>query len=1000
MRFIGVLMFVAAYEVVAQDVPYRLGIWDADSLGNHRVILRVESKQVCDAVRAHIPWRRRDLHPDQKNLILVDATTGKQITNLLRIDVNREYGDVVFQPGTMPGTYQLYILPFVGTKKSNYPKLAYPKPEQSAEEDWLWRNYLTEADLKLQSWRVLPKAQVIAFEARDSLDAYWPMEVIATRAEMDSLASAHPGAALLVFPEVRENSIKMTDDLPFRWILRGPGGAVRGVSLRGEFFVFQLGVFAMRHGLQDLRLRFTDLRTSPVARTISASRFTCLNLGGVDNADREFSSVVSVDSGKVRPLWCGVKIDEGVPAGRYTGSLTLGAGEDETTLPVEITVLDSVASDCGDDEPQNLSRLRWLNSRLAVDDSVIAPYQPVQVRGNAMDILGRRITLGADGLPTAIESFFTEEMTAVGPRSRPILASPFQILVEDSTGTILPFQYSPLRMTKQAPGAAAWEVTGTSPGLTMHVRGTLEGDGTLEYAAVLSTDRPRSVSNVRLVFAMPADVAKFAMGLGLKGGVRPPQIDWVWDVTRNQDGAWLGDVNAGLQFTLKDENYTRPLNTNFYKLKPLAMPTSWCNGGKGGIRIGNVDSETVSVVAFSGSQALVPGQQLAYNFRLMVTPFHPLNTREQFATRYYHRFDDLHAIAATGANTVNVHHATPINPYLNYPFLQPAAMKAYADSAHALGMKMKIYYTVRELTNRAPELFALRSLGEEIFVHGSGGGASWLQEHLGGDYIAGWYVPELKDAAIITSGVSRWHNFYVEGVAWLLRNIGIDGLYIDDVAFDRLTMKRIRKLLDRLRPGSLIDLHSANQYNERDGFANSANLYLEHFPYLDRLWFGEYFDYAAPPDYWMVEVSGIPFGLMGEMLEKGGNPWRGMLYGMTSRLPWAGDPRSVWKLWDAFGIQDSRMIGYWVTSNPVKTDDPDVLATVFLKKGRAMVALASWAAEPRRVRLSWDWKGLGLNSRRALIVAPEVEAFQSAAHFTPDQELPVEPGKGMVLIVE
>jgi hypothetical protein len=33
-------------------------------------------------------------------------------------------------------------------------------------------------------------------------------------------------------------------------------------------------------------------------------------------------------------------------------------------------------------------------------------------------------------------------------------------------------------------------------------------------------------------------------------------------------------------------------------------------------------------------------------------------------------------------------------------------------------------------------------------------------------------------------------------------------------------------------------------------------------------------------------------------------------------------------------------------------------------------------------------------------VAPEVEAFQSAAEFTPDQEIAVDPGKGMVLIVE
>ena len=99
-----------------------------------------------------------------------------------------------------------------------------------------------------------------------------------------------------------------------------------------------------------------------------------------------------------------------------------------------------------------------------------------------------------------------------------------------------------------------------------------------------------------------------------------------------------------------------------------------------------------------------------------------------------------------------------------------------------------------------------------------------------------------------------------------------------------MTMKRVRKILNRTNPGALIDLHSANQFNPRDGFANSANLYLEHFPYLDRLWFGEYFDYNSSPDFWLIEVSGIPYGLMGEMLQDGGNRWRGMLYGMNDRL--------------------------------------------------------------------------------------------------------------------
>ncbi|GAG80099.1 unnamed protein product, partial [marine sediment metagenome] len=37
-----------------------------------------------------------------------------------------------------------------------------------------------------------------------------------------------------------------------------------------------------------------------------------------------------------------------------------------------------------------------------------------------------------------------------------------------------------------------------------------------------------------------------------------------------------------------------------------------------------------------------------------------------------------------------------------YPFLRPEKMKAYIDKAHARDMKVKIYYTVRELSNRAP----------------------------------------------------------------------------------------------------------------------------------------------------------------------------------------------------------------------------------------------------------------------------------------------------------
>jgi hypothetical protein len=275
-----------------------------------------------------------------------------------------------------------------------------------------------------------------------------------------------------------------------------------------------------------------------------------------------------------------------------------------------------------------------------------------------------------------------------------------------------------------------------------------------------------------------------------------------------------------------------------------------------------------------------------------------------------------------------------------------------------------------------------------------------LQEHLGSDYIAAWHVPEIKDAAIINSGVSRWHNFYVEGLSWLVKNVGIDGLYIDDVAFDRTTMKRVRKVLDRDNPRALIDLHSANQYNPRDGFASSANLYLEHFPFLNRLWFGEYFDYDSKPDYWLVELSGIPFGLMSEMLEKGGNPWRGMTFGMTNRMPWSGDPSPIWKAWDDFGMEQSRMIGWWSPASPVKTGNSDVLATTYVREGKALVALASWAPESVNVKLTIDWKALGIDQARARLRAPAIKDFQDEAIFAPTDSIPIPLGRGRLLIVE
>jgi len=65
-----------------------------------------------------------------------------------------------------------------------------------------------------------------------------------------------------------------------------------------------------------------------------------------------------------------------------------------------------------------------------------------------------------------------------------------------------------------------------------------------------------------------------------------------------------------------------------------------------------------------------------------------------------------------------------------------------------------------------------------------------------------------------------------------------------------------------------------------------------------------------------------------------------------------------------------------------------------------MIALASWAKEPVDVRLAIDWKALGLDPAQARITAPGIDGFQDARTFGADEAIPVQPGKGWLLVVQ
>ncbi len=991
-QLLAFTFLLSAITAFAQKVPYTncIGCWVADSLGNHRVVL--EFTGTGKMAKASIEWRRRDTDPQNKRIIIEDAQTKQKISNVKTGNISRESGDIYFEPVSGKGTYYVYYMPYKNEGRSNYPKGLYLKPEETASAAWL---------SKINFAHAYPEATVKEFQSIDAFNSNYPMEVIATKAQTDELRAKYTGDKFLVFPEDREYSIRMANDLPQRWIERGPRNSFKGEAARGENFAFQLGIYALQD-LKNVKISFSNLISSAGKSILSDSIF-CINTNGTAYDGMPMRKMVDVAKGTIQAMWCGINIPKAILPATYTGKATISINNSTAKeIELSVTVTNQLYENGDVNEPWKMTRLRWLNSTMAQKNTVIAPYTPLIVKGNTVSLLGRKVIIGNDGLPLQIQTFYKPEMTTYTALPNNLLASPMRFHFIKSNGSGIMLKSQGIRFTTKEPGTVRWKAVSTNDTVKMEVSASLEFDGFLAYKVKVIALRNVDLKDIDLKIPFRKQFSKYMMGLGQKGGYRPENFEWKWDVAhKNQDGAWIGNVNGGLQYSLRDEKYVRPLNTNFYLLKPLVLPSSWGNDNKGGITIAG-NSNAVTANNYSGERKLSKGDTLYYNFNLLITPFHTINTDFQWATRFYHAYKPIDTIKDVGATVINIHHATAINPYINYPFIAWTQMKAYIDSAHNDSLKVKIYNTIRELSDHAYETFAMRSLGHEIYSKGKGGGFSWLQEHLGDDYIAAWFVPELKDAAIINSGQNRWHNYYVEGMNWLTQNVGIDGIYLDDVAFDRVTMKRIKRVLTKNGHPGIIDLHSANQYNKSDGFNNSANLYMEHFPYLNRLWFGEYFDYEKnSPDFFLTEVSGIPFGLMGEMLQGGGNPWRGMIYGMTNRMPWSdnADPRPIWKAWDDFGMKGTQMLGYWLENNPIKTGNDKVLATVYKKNGAVMVAIASWADDSTDIMLKIDWKQLGINPAKAIITAPEIKNFQQAKTFRLNEKIPVEKEKGWLLII-
>ena len=120
---------------------------------------------------------------------------------------------------------------------------------------------------------------------------------------------------------------------------------------------------------------------------------------------------------------------------------------------------------------------------------------------------------------------------------------------------------------------------------------------------------------------------------------------------------------------------------------------------------------------------------------------------------------------------------------------------------------------------------------------------------------------------------------------------------------------------------------------------------------------------------------------------------------MTLRLPWltegvVSDPRLVWKIWDEFEIEKSRMVGFWDDEPVVETGNPYVKATAYVKPDHVLIAIGNFSDESRNVSLAMDWEQISMDPGKAVLIAPYIQEFQEGMELKPSERIRIPPREG------
>ena len=841
-------------------------------LGDIRARVEVHNASATVAT-VQIFWRRRDPRPSNKTVVVTDSsgTPVHSITALLESGC----GIVTFDSSGASGPFFVYYLPHYESGGDAQLHFHWYNCTSQTRDCVLYASHdVTEQRLRAATQShfltcaaplATASATVRGLENRpnavaeqdhavgaSTFNGFTAMELIALPAEIATL----PRSALNVFLEPRENMARMFDyNVPAQWARDGERRTMFANVSEGEYFVFQVGLFANALAAQNISVAFSDLVPHAAAgaaagASIPRSACTCFNLGGVDQHGAAFEKSFSLAANTSGSLWMGVDFPPGA-TGRYTLDISIATALEDSArgaappgTPLVVTFLvgadgGGVIAHHGDDDVYALSRLRWLNSDIGVDDVaewprsrfanlslVVPPKIPPNVPhrrtlspGLVLRTVNKDVAIGANGLPSqatvrTVKVRFGKNVT----RSTAILAAPVRFAIFDADGNAMAATVTKAAaIVKRTPEAVTWSATsslvpapgsaasGSGSSIDLVVTGTLAMDSYMTFSAAVTSNhsgRSVEVSDIRLIVAANASHAPRMLGMGAIGS-KVHDVTWRWEIKSGvgNNRLWLGDVDAGVYVTPRGRGdlWSSPMYGKDYPIYPY-LPTTWAGANATNATSSpygaNITTATTSATAsatgeskdhgdgndsvvatiFSGPRTIAAspaggnaastnGDDGVFLFDFIFTPSHPLDLKRQYAQRYIQvgyggqQYATPASLKARGANVITLHqgisgvfNGTMVNPYINYPFVPATVdfMENYTQQAHALDVVVKFYYTIRELSNHAVELFALKALQGEVllaedpytepqagYCHSwdCHGGDAYLHQHVVNEYV-------------------------------------------------------------------------------------------------------------------------------------------------------------------------------------------------------------------------------------------------------------------------